>query len=51
MTVDAYATALCVMPWNIACETFLKISEISGVIVSKEGNIFQKEESRSQLFE
>lgn len=51
MTVDAYATALCVMPWNFACETFLKISEISGVIVSKEGSIFQKEGSRAQLFE
>lgn len=51
MTVDAYATALCVMPWNISCETFLKISEISGVIVWKDGNIFQKEGSRVELFE
>ncbi len=51
MTVDIYATALCVMPWNIACETFLKISEISGVIVWKDGNIFQKEGSRVALFE
>lgn len=51
ISVDSYATALSVMPWDMACEVFEKTPEISGVIVSKEGNIFQKEGSRAEVFE
>lgn len=50
MITDGYATALCVMPWELACKTLQKTPEISGVIVSKEGNIYQKEGSRSEVF-
>ncbi len=51
ISVDSYATALSVMPWDMAREVFQKTPEISGVIVSKEGNIFQKEGSRAEVFE
>jgi thiamine biosynthesis lipoprotein ApbE len=51
MITDGYATALCVMPWELACETFRKTPEISGVIISKEGNVYQKEGSQSEVFE
>lgn len=51
ISVDSYATALSVMPWNMACEVFRKTPEITGVIVSKEGNIFQKNGSRAEVFE
>lgn len=50
MMTDGYATALCVMPWKVACQTLEKTPEISGVIVSKDGEIFQKEGSRSEVF-
>ncbi len=50
MISDAYATALCVMPWEKAIETLEKTPDISGVIVSAEGNIYQKEGSRSELY-
>ncbi len=50
MMTDGYATALCVMPWKIACEILKKTPEISGVIVSKDGEIFQKEGSKSEIF-
>ena len=49
--MDSYATALSVMSWNMACEVFKKTPEITGIIVSKEGNIFQKEGSRAEVFE
>jgi thiamine biosynthesis lipoprotein ApbE len=50
MDTDGYATALCVMPWEIACETLQKTPEISGVIVSKNGDIYQKTSSKSEIF-
>ncbi len=50
MITDGYATALCVMPWNLACEMLQKTPEISGVIIAKEGYIYQKEWSRSEAF-
>ena len=50
MITDAYATALCVMPWELAISTLQKIPEISGVIISAEGNIYQKEGSRAEVF-
>lgn len=50
MITDAYATVLCVMPWELACDTLANTPEISGVIVSKEGNIYQKEGSMSEIF-
>jgi thiamine biosynthesis lipoprotein ApbE len=50
MIVDSYATALCVMPWELAIAQFERTPEISGVIVSAEGNIYQKEGSLSELF-
>lgn len=50
MIADAYATTLCVMPWELARETLLKTPEISGVIVRHDGAIFQKEGSRSEVF-
>ncbi len=50
MISDAYATALCVMPWEKAILTLQKTPEISGVIVSVEGNIYQKEASRADIF-
>jgi thiamine biosynthesis lipoprotein len=51
MITDGYATALCVMPWKLACETLEKTPEISGVLVSKEGGIYQKEGSSAEIFE
>jgi thiamine biosynthesis lipoprotein ApbE len=51
ISVDSYATALSVMSWNMACEVFKKTPEITGIIVSKEGNIFQKEGSWAEVFE
>jgi thiamine biosynthesis lipoprotein ApbE len=50
MDSDGYATALCVMPWDMACEMLYKTPGISGVIVSKDGNIFQKEGSKAEIF-
>lgn len=50
MTADGYATTLCVMPWNLACETLEKTPEIEGVLISKEGKIFQSKGSKSELF-
>jgi thiamine biosynthesis lipoprotein ApbE len=50
MIVDSYATALCVMPWELAITTLQKTPEISGVIISAEGNIYQKEGSRAEVF-
>lgn len=50
MTVDGYATTLCVMPWELARETLIKIPEISGVLVRYDGTVFQKEWSRSEIF-
>lgn len=50
MIVDSYATALCVMPWELAIATLEKTPEISGAIVSAEGNIYQKEGSRAEVF-
>ncbi len=50
MTVDGYATTLCVMPWELACETLTKTPEISGVLLRYDGTVFQKEGSRSEVF-
>jgi FAD:protein FMN transferase len=50
MVVDVYATTLCVMPWELACETLEKTQEISGVIVSADGKIYQKAGSRAKVF-
>jgi FAD:protein FMN transferase len=50
MVADAYATTLCVMPWELARETLEKTPEISGVIVKYDGTIFQKEGSKSEVF-
>jgi FAD:protein FMN transferase len=47
---DAYATTLCVMPWELARETLSKTPDISGVIVRYDGTVFQKEGSRSEIF-
>lgn len=50
MITDVYATTLCVMPWEFACEVFEKTPEISGVIVRYDGSIFQKNGSKSEIF-
>jgi thiamine biosynthesis lipoprotein ApbE len=50
MIADAYATTLCVMPWELACEILKKTPEISGVLVRYDGALFQKEGSRSEVF-
>lgn len=50
MTSDGYATALCVMPWELAKSTLQKTPDISGVIVGYDGTLFQKEGSRSEVF-
>ncbi len=50
MTVDGYATTLCVMPWEFAFETLTRTPEISGVLVRYDGTVFQKEGSRSEIF-
>jgi FAD:protein FMN transferase len=47
---DSYGTALCVMPWVLACETLEKTPEIFGVIVRYDGAIFQKVGSRAEIF-
>lgn len=47
---DAYATTLCVMPWDMAIETLKKTPEISWVLVRYDGVLFQKEGSRSEIF-
>ena len=51
MMTDGYATALCVMPWKLACDTLERTPNITGVIVSQDGNIYQKKGSRSKVFE
>jgi len=50
ISVDSYATALCVMPWEWAVDTLQKTPEISGVIVKYNGTLFQKEGNKSELF-
>ncbi len=50
MIADAYATTLCVMPWDHAIEMFKKTTEITGVIVRYDGVLFRKEGSRSEVF-
>lgn len=50
MMTDGYATTLCVMPWELAYETLQNTPFISGVIVSKDGNIYQKKGSRAEIF-
>ncbi|MBC7503479.1 FAD:protein FMN transferase [Candidatus Gracilibacteria bacterium] len=50
MMTDAYAMILCVMPWELACITLEKNPEISGVIVSKDGYIYQKHGSQADIF-
>jgi FAD:protein FMN transferase len=50
MIADGYATTLCVMPWQLACDMLQKTPEIEGVLISKEGDIFQSEGSKSKLF-
>lgn len=50
MVTDAYATTLCVMPWDLAIETLAKTPEISGVIVRHDGTTYQKEGSQAELF-
>ncbi len=50
MTTDAYATALCVMPWDLAVETLMSTREISWVIVRHDWVLYQKEGSRSEVF-
>ncbi len=51
MIADAYATTLCVMSWKSACKLLEETPEISGVLVSKEGNIDKKRGSRSEIFD
>lgn len=50
MIADAYATTICVMPWDSAIEIFKKTPEITGVIVRYDGVLFRKEGSRSEVF-
>ena len=50
MIADAYATTLCVMPWDYAIEMFKKTPEITGVIVRYDGVLFRKDGSRSEVF-
>jgi hypothetical protein len=50
MITDGYATALCVMPWELAVGMLQKTPEISGVIVRHDGTLFQKEGSKSKVF-
>lgn len=50
MIADAYATTLCVMPWDLATYTLEKTPAISGVIVKYDGVLFRKDGSRSEVF-
>jgi thiamine biosynthesis lipoprotein ApbE len=50
MMTDAYATALYVMPWELAILTLEKTPEISGVIVRYDGMLYQKKGSRAEIF-
>lgn len=50
MIADAYATTLCVMPWEHASKMLKKTPEITGVIVRNDGTLFRKEGSRSEIF-
>ncbi len=50
MIADAYATTLCVMPWELASLTLDKTPEISGVIVRYDGTHYQKTGSRCTIF-
>jgi thiamine biosynthesis lipoprotein ApbE len=50
MIADSYATALCVMPWELAIATLEKTAEISGVIVRHDGTLYRKEGSRAEVF-
>jgi thiamine biosynthesis lipoprotein ApbE len=50
MVSDAYATTLCVMPWELAIQTLWKTPEISGILVRHDGAVFQKEGSGSEVF-
>jgi FAD:protein FMN transferase len=50
ISVDSYATALCVMPWEHAVDTLRKTPEISGVIVRHDGTLFQKAGSNMEVF-
>lgn len=47
---DAYATTLCVMPWELACATLEKTPEISGAIVKHDGTCYRKQDSWCVLF-
>lgn len=48
--VDSYATALCVMPWEIAVNTLQKTPEISGVIIRHDWTLFHKIGENVELF-
>lgn len=48
--VDSYATALSVMPWEMACEMLENIPEIEGVLVRYDGTFYQSKMSKSELF-
>lgn len=50
MMTDAYATTLCVMPWDLAVETLMQTPEVSGVIVRHDGVVYQKGGSRAEIF-
>jgi thiamine biosynthesis lipoprotein len=47
---DAYATALAVMPYYLACQMLQKTTTLEGVILSSTGEFFQSSGSQARLF-
>jgi FAD:protein FMN transferase len=50
MLADGYATALAVMPYELACQTLDETENIEWVILASDGRCFQSSESKSELF-
>lgn len=47
---DSYATALSVMPWELACDTLEKTPHIEGVLVRNNGELYQSRDSLLEMF-
>lgn len=48
--VDSFATALCVMPFTLACETLFQHQNLEWVILSNDGRFFRSPGSKSEIF-
>lgn len=48
--VDSYATALCVMPFESACELLFQHEQLEWVLLSKDGRFFQSPGSKGDIF-